>query len=54
MPDPQSRLYMAGKAETPYFSFDKIYELCVHWVPGLPQPGSDSVSIPESDATFDF
>ncbi|EGV94480.1 hypothetical protein I79_001636 [Cricetulus griseus] len=55
MPDPQSRLYTAGKAETSsLISFDNIYELGVHLFPGLSQPCSDPVSIPESDAPFDF
>lgn len=47
---------MAGKAKTSFpISFNKTYELGVYYFPELPQPCCVTpVSIPESDATFDF
>lgn len=44
---------MAGKISF-LISFDKTQELGVHWFPGLPFSVVTTISIPGSDATFDF
>lgn len=41
-----------GKAR--FLSLFLLIKLGVHWFPGLPFPVVTTISIPESDATFDF